>query len=62
MSEDARKAALPHVESVIADRMFNAPTLGMRIVSFRTFTSISESPDGLQKVKDLLAGKAEVPA
>jgi aminopeptidase N len=61
MSEDARKAALPHVESVIADRMFNAPTLGMRIVSFRTFTSISESPDGLQKVKDLLAGKAEVP-
>ena len=61
MSEDARKAALPHVESVIADRMFNAPSLGMRIVSFRTFTSISETPDGLQKVKELLAGKAEVP-
>ncbi len=61
MSEDARKAALPRVQSVIADRMFNAPTLGMRIVSFRTFTSISETPDGLQKVKDLLAGKAEVP-
>ncbi len=61
MSEDARKAAMPRVESVIADRMFNAPTLGMRIVSFRTFTSISETPDGLQKVKDLLAGKVEVP-
>ncbi|HMG85040.1 MAG TPA: M1 family aminopeptidase [Terracidiphilus sp.] len=61
MSEDARKAVLPHVESVIADRMFNAPTLGMRIVSFRTFTSISETPDRLQKVKELLAGKVGVP-
>jgi aminopeptidase N len=41
--------------------MFDPPTLGMRIVSFRTFTSVSESPAGLQKVKDLLAGKVEVP-
>ena len=61
MSVNARQAALPHVESVIADRMLNAPNLGIRIVSFRTFTSISESPDGLQKLKDLLAGKTEVP-
>jgi aminopeptidase N len=61
MSEEARKAALPRVEAIIADRMFNGPTLGMRIVSFRSFTSISESPDGLQRVKELLAGKVEVP-
>jgi aminopeptidase N len=61
MSDDARKAAVPRVESVIADRMLRAPTLAMRIVSFRSYTSISESPDGLQRVKDLLAGKVEVP-
>ena len=61
MSDEARKAALPRVESVIADRMLNAPTPGIRIASFRAFTSVSESPDGLQKVKDLLAGKIEVP-
>jgi aminopeptidase N len=61
MSDEARKATVPRVESVIADRMFNAPTVGIRIVSFRAFTSISESPDGLQRVKDLLAGKVEVP-
>ena len=61
MSDEARKAALPRVEAVIADRMVNGSTLGMRIVSFRSFTSISESPDGLQRVKELLAGKVEVP-
>jgi aminopeptidase N len=61
MSDDARKAAVPRVESVLADRMFNAPSLGMRIVSFRSFTSISESSSGLQRVKDLLAGKVQVP-
>jgi aminopeptidase N len=61
MSDAARKAALPHVESVTADRMLNASSAGVRIVSFRAFTSISESPQALQKVKDLLAGKIEVP-
>jgi aminopeptidase N len=61
MSDDARKTAAPRVESVIEDRMLNAPTLGLRVVSFRTFASISETQNGLQEVKDLLAGKVEVP-
>src|ERR1700722_7411184 len=57
LHETARKSLAPRAESVIADRMLNAPTLGLRIVSFRTFTSISETPAALQQVKDLLAGK-----
>ena len=61
LHETARKSLAPRAESVIADRMLNAPTLGLRIVSFRTFTSISETPAALQQVKDLLAGKLVVP-
>jgi len=59
---DATRAALaPRVESVVADRMMNAPTLGLRIVNFRTFTAIAESPAALQQMKDLLSGKLAVP-
>jgi aminopeptidase N len=61
LHEAGRKSLAPQAESVIADRMLNAPTLGLRIVSFRTFTSISETPAALQQVKDLLAGKLAVP-
>jgi aminopeptidase N len=61
LHDTARKALTPRVESVVADRMLNAPTLGLRIVNFRTFTSIAETPAALQQVKDLLAGKLAVP-
>jgi aminopeptidase N len=59
--EAARRELAPRVESVVADRMLNAPTLGLRIVNFRTFTSISETPQALEQVKDLLSGKLAVP-
>lgn len=61
LHEQTRKLLAPRVESVIADRMLHAPTLGLRIVSFRTFTSISETPSALQQVKELLAGKLVLP-
>jgi aminopeptidase N len=60
LHETARKSLAPWAESAIADRMLNAPTLGLRIVSFRTFISISETPAALQQLKDLLAGKLVV--
>jgi aminopeptidase N len=60
LRDSARKAIAPRVESVIADRMLNAPTLGLRIVSFRTFTGVAETPAALQQVKDLLSGKLVV--
>jgi aminopeptidase N len=61
LHEDGRQSAVPRAESVIADRMLKAPTLGLRIVNFRTFRSIAETPAGLQQVKDLLSGKLVVP-
>jgi aminopeptidase N len=61
LHEDGRHSVGPRAESVIADRMLKAPTLGLRIVNFRTFRSIAETPAGLQQVKDLLSGKLVVP-
>ena len=57
----ARRALLPTVESVVADRMLHAPELGLRIVAFRIFTSIAETPLALKQTKDLLTGKLSVP-
>jgi len=55
-----RISVAPHAEAVVAERMLNAPTLGLRIVNFRTFTAIAETPTALQQLKDLLDGKLAV--
>ena len=61
LGSKGKAAILPQAEQVIADRMLHAPTLGLRIVNFRTFTSIAETPTALAQIKDLLAGKLVVP-
>ena len=61
LHDAARKAIAPQAESVIADRMIHAPSLALRIANFRTFTNISETPQALQQIKDLLASKLVVP-
>jgi aminopeptidase N len=61
MGPKSRQATLPQAEAVIADRMLHAPTLGLRIVNFRTFTSIAETPAALAKLKALLAGTLTIP-
>jgi aminopeptidase N len=61
LREGARQALAPQVEAVVASRMLSAPTLGLRIVNFRTFTSVAETPTALEHIKDLLAGKLAVP-
>jgi aminopeptidase N len=61
LHDASRRELAPQVESVLADRMLNAPTLGLRIVSFRIFTGIAETPAALRQVKDLLAGGLAVP-
>ncbi|MBB5056940.1 aminopeptidase N [Granulicella aggregans] len=61
LHDAARIALVPQVESVLADRMRNAPELGLRIVSFRSFINVAETPAALRQVKDLLAGSLVVP-
>jgi aminopeptidase N len=61
LSDATREALQPRAESVVVDRMLNAPTLGLRIVNFRTFISIAETPTALEQMKELLSGKLAVP-
>lgn len=42
-------------------RMLQAPTLGLRIVSFRTFISLADEPRAWTDLNDLLTGKLTIP-
>jgi aminopeptidase N len=61
LPDAGRKTLGARAESVVSDRMLHAPTLGLRIVNFRTFTSLAETPQALQQMKNLLSGKLAVP-
>ena len=61
LSDMARAAYVAKAEAASADRMLHAPTLNLRIVNFRTFTGIAETPPALTQMKALLDGSLEVP-
>lgn len=61
LHDSARLALVPQVEAVLAERMLNAPEPGLRIVSFRAFTGVAETPAALHQVKNILAGTLVVP-
>ena len=46
---------------IARERMLEAPTLGLRIVSFRTFVSIADHPRAWADLDNLLAGKLAIP-
>ena len=56
----SRSTLLPAAEQVIAGRMLHAGTPGLRIVAFRTFTAIAESPAALAQIKHLLDGALNI--
>lgn len=55
-----REALVRQAESVIADRMLHASSPGLRIVNFRTFRGIAESPAALAQLKSILTGKLRI--
>ena len=58
----SREALQPRAERIVQDRMLHAPTLGLRIVNFRTFTSIAETRPALDQLKRLLEDpQAQIP-
>lgn len=61
LSDAARANEVPRVEAVLEERMLHAPDLALRIVSFRSFTGIAQTPEALGQIKKLLSGQAEVP-
>jgi aminopeptidase N len=66
VSTATRSQLAPRVEVAFSDAMQHNPDLGLRIVNFRTFTSVAETSLALQQVKELLlkellSGKLVVP-
>ncbi len=61
MTARGRGALAPQLEGIATRRMFNAPTVGLRIVSFRTLTGVAETAPARDTLKQLLAGSASIP-
>lgn len=61
MSDSVRAAYAPKLEAALYDKMLHAPAQGLRIVSFRSFSAVAETPNALAEVRSLLAGSTSVP-
>jgi aminopeptidase N len=59
---DAQKAALaPRLEQALREAMAHAETQGQRITYFRTFREVATTREALDNLRDIFAGKLEVP-
>ena len=61
MTANGRAPLVAKLESIARVRMLTAPTVGLRIVSLRTFVGIAETEAARRTLKDLLAGTVVVP-
>ena len=61
LGKQGRAATLPIAETTVAERMLHAPTLSLRIVNFRSFVAIAETPAALSQIKGLLDGSLSIP-
>lgn len=61
VSAQVRAGFVPALEAMAADRMVHAPELDFRILWYRSFRGIAESPEGREKLKEMLRGKLAVP-
>ena len=60
MSAQNRAPLVAQLEQITTHRMLTAPTVGLRIVNFRTLTGAAETPSARTTLKDLLAAKTTV--
>ncbi len=61
MSDKRRGVYAPRIEAVTSSLMMQAATPGLRIVNFRTFTGVAETPQALGQLKSLLNGTLAIP-
>jgi aminopeptidase N len=61
MAGQGRASLAAQVEQIATAGMLHASTAGLRIISFRTLTSVAETASARGTLKDLLAGKEVVP-
>jgi aminopeptidase N len=61
VSDDARTELAPAFETIAANRMTQSPEPGLRIVWFRGFVRLANTPSGLAKLRSLLNGQLSIP-
>ena len=60
LGPESKREVLDRIEGTVLSRMTHGGTLGVRIVSFRTFIAIAESTRALGVLKDLLSGSLKI--
>ena len=58
---DSRVPFVAQLEQITTDRMLHAPTVGLRIVNFRTLTAVAETSAGRGTLKQLLSKNFIIP-
>src|SRR5581483_45581 len=61
LNEGARDAVQSDVETMLRERMLDAPTLSLRIAYFRAFVSMARSRSARETLTGLLDGRLEIP-
>ena len=61
LSDDARHELIPTFETVAANQMTQSPDAGLRIVWFRGFVRLAETPSGRAKFKAMLSSQLSAP-
>ncbi|MFN2453168.1 MAG: M1 family metallopeptidase [Pyrinomonadaceae bacterium] len=61
LSDAQMRGIAPRLERIIAERMMNAATPGLRITYFRAFQSIATTDAARSELKRILSGEAKIP-
>ncbi len=61
VNPSTRREFVPEFESLAIDKMIHSPEQDLRIIWFRTLVGVSSTAVALDKLKDLLNGKASIP-
>jgi aminopeptidase N len=61
LSDAERQAIAPRLEKMLAARMMNAETVGLRITNFRAFQSIALSVEARETLKKILRDELKIP-
>jgi aminopeptidase N len=61
LSDEQQKAFAPRLEKLLAERMMNAETIGLRITYWRAFQSVASTDEGRATLKKMLRGETAIP-
>jgi aminopeptidase N len=61
LSDAQRKEVAPRLERMLADRMLNAETAGLRITGFRAFQGVATTDEGRATLKKILRDELKIP-